>query len=344
MSVDRRGSVEGGTVGKEQGVGNWLERKQRERCSSIGSSSSIEEYVKRKREGTDEEKKEEGGSPFHRSKKTPRSPTRAGEIGEVEEGKDGREGEGSMKGIEDLKKMMENMWQDQKRGNEGVKGGLKVLEERMEMMRREQMERDKRWQEERIELMGRIEELEKRVGAMEGGERDKNREVGGGMEERMRRIEKEWEMRERKERRRNVIIRGLEIKEGKKREAVKSLLNEIGVEAKLEEMSRVGGGEGSDILLVKLENEEQKREIINKKKILRGRKERIGEDLTWRERRMKWRLEEIARMERERGRRTWVGYGKINIDGEWWSWDEGEEVLRSKEGRVREEGQRGEGK
>jgi hypothetical protein len=25
---------------------------------------------------------------------------------------------------------------------------------------------------------------------------------------------------------------------------------------------------------------------------------------------------------------TWIGYGKIRIDGQWWRWDEEEKVLR----------------
>lgn len=34
---------------------------------------------------------------------------------------------------------------------------------------------------------------------------------------------------------------------------------------------------------------------MDKKKELKGRKERFGEDLTWRERRMKWKLKKIAK-------------------------------------------------
>lgn len=49
---------------------------------------------------------------------------------------------------------------------------------------------------------------------------------------------------------------------------------------------------------------------------------------------MKWRLEEIARNEEKRSKRVWVGYGKMKIDGDWWSWDEGKEVLRDGRGKV----------
>lgn len=68
------------------------------------------------------------------------------------------------------------------------------------------------------------------------------------------------------------------------------------------------------------------------------------EDLTWRERKMKWRLEEIARKEREEGRRVWVSYERLNIGEEWWVWDEEEEVLRNHEGKVREDRIQGKGR
>lgn len=42
---------------------------------------------------------------------------------------------------------------------------------------------------------------------------------------------------------------------------------------------------------------------MKKKDVLRG-KERISEDWTWREKRMKWKLEEIARKEVKQGKRV----------------------------------------
>lgn len=70
---------------------------------------------------------------------------------------------------------------------------------------------------------------------------------------------------------------------------------------------------------VKLGNEEQKWEVMEKKKNLRGRRERIGEDLkeTWTERKMMWMLGEITRKEEEKGKRVWIRYGRIKIDNVW---------------------------
>lgn len=76
---------------------------------------------------------------------------------------------------------------------------------------------------------------------------------------------------------------------------------------------------------MRLRNDEQ-RKVLEKKSKLRGRRERIGEDLTWRERRMKWLLEKIAREEQRKEKKVWVRYGRIRIDKVWWKWNEEEEI------------------
>lgn len=51
------------------------------------------------------------------------------------------------------------------------------------------------------------------------------------------------------------------------------------------------------MILVKHGREEQRRDIMSKKN-LKSRKERIMKDWTWKARKMKWKLEEIARKKR----------------------------------------------
>ncbi|EZA56067.1 hypothetical protein X777_03894 [Ooceraea biroi] len=124
-----------------------------------------------------------------------------------------------------------------------------------------------------------------------------------------------------------------------------------GLEKKMEEMElgiREGKGKeeiaegvkrgekGEESVLVKLKNEDQKREMMKKKKELKGTKVRVMEDWTWMERKMRWRLEEIAREEERKGKRVWIGYGRIRIEEQWWKWDENEEVLKDEKGRIRE--------
>lgn len=67
------------------------------------------------------------------------------------------------------------------------------------------------------------------------------------------------------------------------------------------------------MLWVRLESEGQRKEVMEKKRNLRGKK-KIIQDLTWEEKRMKWKLEEIASEKKKRGNKIWVGYGKITIN------------------------------
>lgn len=53
---------------------------------------------------------------------------------------------------------------------------------------------------------------------------------------------------------------------------------------------------------------------MRNKKNLKGRKEEIMEDWTWKERKMRWRLKEIAKNEERKGKKVWIEYGKIKID------------------------------
>lgn len=77
-----------------------------------------------------------------------------------------------------------------------------------------------------------------------------------------------------------------------------------------------------------LKNEEQRREVSERKRNLKGRKKRIVEDLIWKERKIIWKLEDIAKAEKRIGKRVWVGYSKIRINEKWRRWDEEEEVLK----------------
>lgn len=58
-------------------------------------------------------------------------------------------------------------------------------------------------------------------------------------------------------------------------------------------------------------------------------------DLTCEERRMRWKIREIAKGEEEKGNKVWVGDNRILINGEWWVWDESREILRDGRGKER---------
>ncbi|EZA61670.1 hypothetical protein X777_10502 [Ooceraea biroi] len=220
---------------------------------------------------------------------------------------------------------------------------VRRLIEEVESMREEIREQERKGKEERMELRDRVEGLERKMeverGIREGRGKEEIAEgVKRGWEKKMGEIERRIEWKDKEERRKNIIIRGIEVKEGRRKEAVQNLINQIGAKVEILDFKRIGGvGEkGEESILVKLKNEEQKREIMKKKKELKGRKERVMEDWTWIERKMRWRLEEIAREEERKGRRVWIGYGRIRIEEQWWKWDESEEVLKDEKGRRRE--------
>lgn len=127
------------------------------------------------------------------------------------------------------------------------------------------------------------------------------------------------------------------------------MLREFGVKVRVEEVKRIGEDreKGREMVMVKLGNKEQKREVMGSKNKLKGRKEKIIEDWTWKERKMRWKLEEIARYEERKRNKVWIGYGKIRVGKQWWRWDEEEEVLRDGRGNIRwveqEEGGKGNG-
>jgi len=176
---------------------------------------------------------------------------------------------------EELKKVKEEV----RNGREEIREVLKDIKER-----------EVRWKEEKEEVRRQIKELEVRMEKLEvgieveGGEKKGERERKRETERRIKEIERRMERKEREKRRKNLVIRGLEVKEGKRREAVEEILREIGVEVKLKEVWRITAEKerGREAVGIKIEEEDKRGEIWEKKIKLKGRKERILEDWTWR--------------------------------------------------------------
>lgn len=134
----------------------------------------------------------------------------------------------------------------------------------------------------------------------------------------------------------------MKVEGGERRKKVEELMKEIGARVDIVETKKIGEDrvKGREMVWVRLRDEEQRGEILEKKGRLKGRRERIGEDLTWRERKMKWNIEDIAREEEREGR---IRYGRIRIENTWWRWDEENEVLRDGKGNLKEFKKRGVG-
>lgn len=244
-------------------------------------------------------------------------------------------------GKEELKKMVDEL----ERMTTVGENLMKKFTEEMEMLRQEirKEEEDTDSSEDYIGMGEKIENLERRLmrlevkleeGIKEEGITKQNTGSGNkrwddGVMEMIKDIEKKLEMRERDDRRNNIVIRKLE-GNGEIRKRVEKLMQEIKAEVVIEWVRKIKGKEwgAGETVVVRLGSREQKRQVMEKKKVLRGRIVRVEDDLTWVQRKIKWTIEEIAREERRKGNLVWVGNGRIRINGSWWRWDEDEGRLK----------------
>ncbi|XP_029054881.2 vicilin-like seed storage protein At2g18540 [Osmia bicornis bicornis] len=333
--------------------------------------ANLEEIWKRKR---DEEKEEEvekgqggGGNRetdkwmFKESMLIGRSP---------EKKKERKEEGGGMGEVKELiREMNKNLGGKMERMDTNMKLLGKDIRREMEQLREEMRRREEEWIEQKRDLEGKMEkmmkkmeEIERREGEDErwkeieermlkatqdatGSRREESR--GGKIEEKLKEIERKLERKEKEERRKNIIIKGTKTKREEMKEKAEEILKVTGVEGAIEEVKAVGPVEkGKELYMmqVKVKTVELKRKIMENKRALKGREERIEDDLTWEERRTQWTLRRIARGEREKGKNVWVDSKKIRIEGKWWKWDDDKGVLMDGEGNEWKPTQEGEQK
>lgn len=289
-----------------------------------GSTGCLDDFLKRKREGGGEMEGEGEERLLRRSKKTER-------LGELWPEK------------EELRKMIGEMGEMiMERMREEV-GGLKL-----ELWRKEgEWREEKKVMKERMEkLEGRVAEVEEKMRGggnariiNEAGREEGYKILGEEMAGKMKDIGRKMEMKEREERKNNIVIRNMEEEKGELKERVEKLIEGIGAKVEIEWIRKIRGREGGrgEMVVARLGNREQKGQVMRRKSELKGRKVRIEDDLTWEERKMRWKITEIAEKERRRGNRVWTGHGKIRINEKWWGWDEKEGCLKDWNGEQRKE-------
>lgn len=92
----------------------------------------------------------------------------------------------------------------------------------------------------------------------------------------------------------------------------------MGIEIEIEELRRrKAGKERGEMIVVRVSSEEMKRRIMENKEKLRREKIWIEEDLTFQERRMKWKLKGVAVKEERKGNRVRQVYGRMWINDRW---------------------------
>ncbi|KMQ84726.1 hypothetical protein RF55_17243 [Lasius niger] len=213
-----------------------------------------------------------------------------------------------------------------------MKGQGRGIREKFENLKSQMREKEEVWEREREEMRGKVEELERKLEEVKLEMRE-NVEVRGGKGEwdkRMKEVERKLEMKEREERRKNIVLRGIKGGGEVMENEVEGIMKEVGVVTDLKGIKRIGEGKEGEggIVIVRMRDLGQKKELMIKKNKLRERGIRVEDNMTWRERKMKWKLEDIARQERGKGKRVWTSYGKLQIEGKWWFWDEDKEILK----------------
>ncbi|XP_043587564.1 vicilin-like seed storage protein At2g18540 [Bombus pyrosoma] len=232
--------------------------------------------------------------------------------------------------VKEIKGMFETQLEELMRAmKEEIKREMK--EERGRRERKMKEEREKR-ERERARKRERAREREERDREKEQWERERKELVN-----RIRRIEEEREREEREKRRNNIVIKGVDWKEGNKEEAVKEFVRDkMGIETEVEKAHTIRVGERTTIMVATMKSREEKIRIMKgKSRLVKG--VYIDDDLTRKEREIQQQIRKEARTRREKGEHVRTGYMKLEMGNRWYRWNEKEE-------RLMEERKRGEEK
>lgn len=133
-----------------------------------------------------------------------------------------------------------------------------------------------------------IEDLKRRISKLERGDRRRAEDKGEGrheVEERMKKIERAWEGKERMERKKNVVMKGFKLEKEGERSKIEKIFKQIRAKVGIKEIRvvKTGREEWERLAIVKLGTKDETKKVMMKKKELRG--DKVWIDLTWRERR-----------------------------------------------------------
>ncbi|XP_024882915.1 uncharacterized protein PF11_0207-like [Temnothorax curvispinosus] len=215
-----------------------------------------------------------------------------------------------------------------------LKESWKAKKERMEKKIEELKERVKELERQGARGKGRLEEkieeitekVKERIGR-QGGKGESTGEIG----EKVRRLKRIMDKREKKERRNNITIRGL--RKGKsslKEEAKEFLEKKFGIKKNVKGV-QVVSRKVKEVIIVEMEDWEGKETIMKRKRKLFGGNIFINHDLTKEERDVQRLLRERSRKERVKGKKVKVGYRKMYIENEMYVWNEEAEEIRKRE-------------
>jgi len=143
--------------------------------------------------------------------------------------------------------------------------------------------------------------------------------------------------KEKIDRKENIVLKGISMledigKEKDKRiEWVKELIKgKLGVDCRINEIKKSG-----PVIIVKMDSEEGKKEIMKVKNKLKGDSLFIENDLSFEERKVQEKLSRWAKERRSKGMKIKIGRGRARYRGKWVTWEEIEKEERER-GKERE--------
>lgn len=245
------------------------------------NSWSTNEHLKRKRDKEKTEIKTEVDA-FRKSKRIVRSPIKINTESADQE---------KNEKMEDLKTLMGTMI-------EKMEVGFKDNKTEIQKLREEIKEKEEQWQKERSVLQQGINTLEKKINQ----------------------LEERLEIKERKERKQNIIIKGLKMEKESLAENIENFITkELRVECEIREAYKIGVNK--DIIVAKTQTWEEKIQIMKAKNKLGERKIYIENDMTKGELETQKKIRQLAFEEKQKGNRVKVGYKKISINNIQYEWD-----------------------
>lgn len=156
--------------------------------------------------------------------------------------------------------------------------------------------------------------------------REENKELqkeNEELKERVTKLETLMQAIGKKERRKNIVIKGVKIRdELKAKEEVEGILqNKLQVVGGVERVRVVETKKAGKLIIAEMKNLESKTEVMRARNKLKGTTIYLDDDLTYEERIIQKKIREIMKQERMKGNRATMSYRKLTINEEKWRWD-----------------------
>lgn len=189
------------------------------------------------------------------------------------------------------------------------------IEEGLEKLQKMWNEWDSKWKKE--SMWRRMNGLEKFIKEVNEGTEKIEESEYESVKWKVRDLSRRVDVVENEKRKRNVVIRGMNVGVMEGKRAVEKVLAWVGVNVSVGMVKALGRGEYGvpKLWLVELGSEEEKMDVMRVKGRLKGSVIRIDEDRSWRDRRMVWLLRERAWTERASGKQVRMGKDCIWVDG-----------------------------